>query len=85
MTSIDLMKPSTSGRTIDHQLDAKELEVLRDAGILGGPSRGRRRKAKHVVFVDSREQGVLHRPCDLHALLSIRSKTVRCSAERSIE
>ena len=53
---VDLVEPSASGQTSGPQLDAKEAEVLRAAGLLAGPSKGRPRP-KHVVFVDNEEQG----------------------------
>lgn len=45
-------------------LDEDELEILRDAGIIAGPSRvGRKRgssrsQAKHIVFVENEEEGM---------------------------
>ena len=57
-TSVDLVKPTTSSQTSSLQLDAQELEVLKEAGIIAGSSKGRRRRSKHVVFVDNQEQGL---------------------------
>jgi U3 small nucleolar RNA-associated protein 11 len=47
----------------DAGLDEEELEILRDAGIIAGPSKvgGKRRssqpQAKHIVFVENEEEG----------------------------
>lgn len=50
----------------DTGLDEEELEILRDAGVVAGPSKvGRKRRssrpqAKHIVFVENEEEG-MHR------------------------
>lgn len=41
-------------------LEEDELEVLREAGIIAGPSgskKGRKRKASHIVFAEDEEEG----------------------------
>jgi len=47
----------------DVGLDEEELEILRDAGIIAGPSKSRKRRssrppAKHIIFVENEEEGV---------------------------
>jgi U3 small nucleolar RNA-associated protein 11 len=48
----------------DAGLDEEELEILRDAGIIAGPSKvgGKRRssqpQAKHIIFVENEEEGM---------------------------
>ncbi len=47
----------------DVGLDEEELEILRDAGIIAGPSKTRKRRssrppAKHIIFVENEEEGV---------------------------
>ena len=48
----------------DAGLDEEELEILREAGVIEGPSKvGRKRgssqpQAKHIIFVENEEEGM---------------------------
>jgi len=59
MTVADLVKPGSLDDKVSYQLDEREIETLKDAGVFSGPSRGSSRKQtpKHVVFVENDEQG----------------------------
>jgi U3 small nucleolar RNA-associated protein 11 len=51
----------------DAGLDEEELEILREAGVIAGPSKvGRKRgssqsQAKHIIFVENEEEGMHER------------------------
>ncbi|KAI0077441.1 small-subunit processome [Panus rudis PR-1116 ss-1] len=61
----DLVKSDTLTSEDEDELDESELEVLREAGIIPGPSTQSRRKRKstskpkpkHVLFADEEEEG----------------------------
>jgi U3 small nucleolar RNA-associated protein 11 len=48
----------------DAGLDEEELEVLREAGVIAGPSKVERKRgssqpqAKHIIFVENEEEGM---------------------------
>jgi U3 small nucleolar RNA-associated protein 11 len=74
----------------DAGLDEEELEILRDAGIIAGPSKvGRKRKssrsgAKHIVFVENEEEGTYGRSTGSHVCpYAPRSTTIRNETNRS--
>jgi U3 small nucleolar RNA-associated protein 11 len=51
----------------DPGLDEEELEILREAGVIAGPSKVGRKgislqpQAKHIVFVENEEEGMYER------------------------
>ena len=51
----------------DAGLGEEELEILRDAGIIAGPSKARKQRrssrppTKHIVFVENEEEGMYRR------------------------
>lgn len=65
MALADLIKPGSLDHTPDDdqtedELDDEELRILRDAGVISANEKGKgRRKPKHIVFVDSNDQGIL--------------------------
>lgn len=71
MTLADLIRPIASkdedGGDAEEGLDEEELEILRDAGVISAPKGKRKarnaRKPTHIVFVDSKDDGMLHFMC----------------------
>jgi hypothetical protein len=60
----DLFNPGSLDDRSDaeNDLNEDELQILRDSGIIAGPStrkaRNRRTAPKHIVFVDNEDQGM---------------------------
>ena len=62
-TSLCRVPGTRSGDNDDTGLDGDELEILKDAGIISGSSKIRKRRsprhpAKHVVFMENKEEGM---------------------------
>jgi len=70
MALADLMTPGSLHHGVgvepEGELDDEELQILKDAGIISRPSKGKgkgRRKPKHIVFVDNEDEGTsIHSP-----------------------
>ncbi len=52
---VDLLKPSQDDT--DGQLDAAELDTLRDAGLIQHGTSKRKKSTKHIIFVDNEAEG----------------------------
>ena len=59
----DLLRPGSLDVEIEESnLDEEELEILREAGLIAGPSQGRKKSsskgsAKHIIFAVNAEEG----------------------------
>ena len=60
----DLLRPGILDVEKDEEsnLDEEELEILREAGLIAGPSQGRKKSsskgsAKHIIFAENADEG----------------------------
>jgi U3 small nucleolar RNA-associated protein 11 len=58
-TMADLIKDPLTEND-EKGLDEDEHKILRESGILQTPNNRKRRKTSHIVFADSKEEGIDH-------------------------
>lgn len=75
MSLADLVKPL--GEEDIDELAEEEIEILQDAHIIPQPSKGKaRQNPRHIVFVDTLEDGTSAEVCIIVCLLTLFSQRV---------
>ena len=74
---VDLMAPDNGddddGDDDSHGLDEDALEVLKEAGVIAGPSKRRKtpRTPKHIIFAETEAEGALVLPITVQAVFNV--------------